>query len=177
MNLRTHDHAPAHLARARGWRREWRALPEGDHAFLTAVPDAGAEIEGVIAPVPGGDWRALDLREAFYDRLDATEVVHHDGPAAAIAIYAVPETRAPRAPGRRTAPILLSYLDVVLQGYLDMFGEAGAARFFDTTEGWETPVLDDRAAPLYPRAQVLPASLRGWIDKALAARGIAPFAA
>jgi hypothetical protein len=27
------------------------------------------------------------------------------------------------------------------------------ARFFDSTHGWHTPVLDDRAAPRYPRHQ------------------------
>ena len=33
-------------------------------------------------------------------------------------------------------PILLSYLDVVVQGYLAEFGEAGVARFFASTDGW-----------------------------------------
>ena len=43
-----------------------------------------------------------------------------------------------------------------------------AAAFFDTTDGWDTPVLDDRAAPLYPRAQTLTRQERGLTDALLA---------
>jgi hypothetical protein len=48
-------------------------------------------------------------------------------------------------------PVLLSYLDVVVQGYLQEFDEAGVAHFFDTTDGWDAPLLDDRTHPHYPR--------------------------
>ena len=52
-------------------------------------------------------------------------------------------------------PILQSYLDVVFQGYLDHFGEDGIASFIATTLDWDRPILNDRDAPLYPRAQNL----------------------
>ena len=72
---------------------------------------------------------------------------------------------------RRAHPILLSYLDVVIQGYLRHFGPDGVARFVATTEGWNAPVLNDRAAPLYPRAQRLTAAETGLVDTILQAQG------
>jgi len=63
---------------------------------------------------------------------------------------------------------LLSYLDVVVQGFVHEFGTAGAKAFFETTDGWDTPVLDDRAAPIYPRAQTLSAEEQALTDRLLA---------
>ncbi len=103
--------------------------------------------------MPNGDWAALDLRETGYDRVTAEAVAHPLDPAPEIAVYAIPA----RADDHSEAPILLSYLDVVVQGFLPEFGEAGVARFFETTDNWALPVADDRAAPLYPRAQALAA--------------------
>jgi hypothetical protein len=65
------------------------------------------------------------------------------------------------------APILMSYLDVVVQGYLREFGQAGAEDFFATTDGWDIPVLDDRAAPRYPRHQALTGDERALVDALL----------
>ena len=70
-------------------------------------------------------------------------------------------------------PILLSYLDTVVQGYLREFGTRGARRFFDTTDGGEMTVLDDRAAPVYPRAQSLRPEETRFVDDALARLGVA----
>jgi len=64
-------------------------------------------------------------------------------------------------------PILLSYVDAVLQGYLREFGEAGAERFCATTEGWNTPVRNDRSNPVYPRAQKLSAAEQAFVDDML----------
>jgi hypothetical protein len=169
VNRATHVYAPAHRARLRGWRRTWRHTALRDGPFLTAIPCPDSEIEGLIAPVPGADWVALDAREAGYDR-------HPVGPGltvetvmgVATQIYAVPE--APMAADG--GPILLSYLDVVLQGYLLEFGHAGVRRFMDTTDGWETPVLDDRAAPRYPRHQRLGATEHAMVDAELDRLGV-----
>ena len=70
-------------------------------------------------------------------------------------------------------PILLSYLDTVVQGFLREFGEAGAARFFETTRGWGAGIQDDRDAPLYPRAQPTTLRERAIVDAALRDLGIA----
>lgn len=40
--------------------------------------------------------------------------------------------------------------------------------FIETTDGWEAPILADRAAPVYPRAQVIEAALLERFDALLA---------
>lgn len=166
VNRATHDFGNPRRARIRGWSRAWRHTDLRPVAFLTAIPDPEAEIEGLIAHVPGGDWAALDAREYAYDRVPVTAAVTHPlaGPVE-IAIYSVPEGRHTRPSS--AYPILLSYLDVVLQGYLREFGPLGVARFFATTAGWDAPVLDDRAEPRYPRHQPLSGEERALVDRHL----------
>ena len=173
VNRRTHDYAPALPARVAGWRRVWRATGHRQLAFLSVVPDADCAIEGLVAEVPGGDWAALDAREFAYARepLAAGAIRHGLAAAARVQIYAVPEDGAARALADH--PILLSYLDVVVQGFAAEFGNEGVARFFATTGGWEAPILDDRAAPRYPRAQRLTEAERALVDGHLAALGAA----
>lgn len=171
VNLATHDFSDAHPAVARGWRRAWRHTELRPVAFLTAVPDASCRIDGMIAHVPGDNWAALDLREHAYARVAAQDSIDHPLPGApSVALYAIPHD----AHGRPDAahPVLLSYLDVVVQGYLRAFGPEGAARFFDTTSGWDAPVMDDRAAPLYPRHQRLETDETGFVDDALKRLGV-----
>ena len=89
-----------------------------------------------------------------------------------VAVYTVPHGKH----GQPTIehPLLLSYIDVVVQGYLREFGEAGVARFFQTTAGWSAPVLDDRARPIYPRHQTLSSDERQLVDDNLGRLGVAP---
>ena len=60
--------------------------------------------------------------------------------------------------------VMVSSVAVVVQGFSAEFGQAGVARFFASTDGWDTPILNDRAAPRYPRAQVLSAHDRRLVD-------------
>lgn len=168
VNRATHIYAPARPARLRGWRRAWLHAAPREVPFLTAIPCPATEIEGLIAPVPGGDWAALDRREAGYARRPAgpgLTVAARPGAAAQIYTVARPGTGG-------GGPILLSYLDVVLQGYLREFGPAGVRRFMDTTDGWETPVLDDRLQPRYPRHQRLGAAETALVEAELARLGV-----
>ena len=171
VNRATHIYAPAYRARLTGWRRAWKHTDGRGAPFLTGVPDADSAIDGIVAHVPGSDWAALDLREEGYARhkIDTGLSVEGDQPVAA-QVYAVP----PQSMVAQTdpAPILLSYLDVVVQGYLREFGEAGAHGFFATTDGWDTPVRDDRAAPLYPRHQALTPAERWFVDARLVDYGV-----
>lgn len=163
VNRKTHDYGNAHPARARGWRRVWRHTALRPVAFLTVVPAPGTEIDGLIAPVPNGDWRALDAREHAYDRVMLEELPDHPldfHPE--VAIYSIPEGK--HGHPTMAHPVLLSYLDVVVQGYLSEFGEDGVARFFDTTDGWDAPILDDRSHPHYPRHQTLTAPETALVD-------------
>ncbi len=176
VNRDTHAFGVAAPARLRGWRRVWRHTRLRPVAYLTAVPDPAGEIDGLIAAVSGADWAALDMRERAYSRLSAHHQISHDLPHAPdIAIYTIPEGRH-GTPGA-ACPVLLSYIDVVVQGYLREFGEAGVRRFFDTTDGWDAPVLDDRARPRYPRHRQLSGDERALVDDHLAAVGVRPFRA
>lgn len=174
VNRATHRFGEASPARARGWRRAWRSTALRPVSFLTAIPDADCEIDGLIAHVPNDDWAALDAREHAYARVGAAHQISHSlgNTASSIAIYAIKE--GDHFDPSLENPILLSYLDVVIQGYLREFGEAGAARFFATTSGWNAPLLNDRAAPLYPRAQKLSGEELAFVDKSLARLGVSP---
>ncbi|WP_281966717.1 gamma-glutamylcyclotransferase family protein [Roseovarius nanhaiticus] len=169
VNRGTHDFTAAHPARLKGWRRRWRPTNLREVAFLSVVEDTGTIIDGLIAPVPDADWHALDLREGAYDRVPAEHMVEHPLPhRPQIAVYAVPGYGARTAMEERGHHLLLSYIDVVIQGYLREFGPAGAQHFFDTTDGWEVDVIDDRAAPRYPRACTLTQGETDVVDAGLA---------
>ncbi|MFP7671797.1 gamma-glutamylcyclotransferase family protein [Marivita sp. S0852] len=166
VNRNTHRFEPTHPSRITGWRRVWHRAPVRPAAFLSVVPDPDGTIDGVIAPVPDHDWAALDAREYAYDRILVTDHVHHDAHAVRdISIYAIPSGTA--AAPDEAHPILLSYVDAVIQGYLHHYGETGAAQFMQTTEGWDTCVLNDRAAPIYPRAQRLSVEEERFVDDML----------
>lgn len=171
VNRATHDFSDPRPARLAGWCRAWRHTDLRPVAFLTAVPAPGAEIDGMIAHVPKGDWGALDQREWAYDRIPATSAVTHSIKyPVEIAVYAVPEGRQ-KTPSDRY-PILLSYLDVVVQGYLREFGQSGADRFFATTLGWESPIMNDRAEPRYPRHQQLKPEETAFVDDRMQQLGV-----
>jgi hypothetical protein len=101
-------------------------------AATRGVPDSrpvkDVEIDGLILGVPGADWRTLDDREAAYDRVMTVEVVRALDWRPEVSIYTIPDGR--HGAPDRTHPVLLSYVDVVVQGYLREFGEEGVARFF-----------------------------------------------
>ncbi|UWQ82872.1 gamma-glutamylcyclotransferase family protein [Leisingera caerulea] len=170
VNTATHGYGGTQPARLRGWRRAWVHTDLREVAFLSAVPCAASTIGGLIAEVPGADWAALDEREFAYERLPASDRVQHglEG-APEISVYAVAADKQNGVTEQH--PILLSYLDVVLQGYLQVFGEAGVQDFIATTDGWDAPLLDDRAAPRYPRHQRLSRAERALFDDLIDSTG------
>ncbi|EAR49573.1 hypothetical protein OG2516_13836 [Oceanicola granulosus HTCC2516] len=177
VNLATHSYPGARPARLSGWRRVWRHSTLRPVAFLSVERHAGSEIEGVVAEVPDGDWAALDERERAYVRRDVTDEVTHAGPRAETAVYEVHEGHL--APPDTAHPVLLSYVETVMLGYLHIYGEAGIHRFAASTEGWHAPIMDDRDLPLYPRHQRPSEEERRFIDATIAALGctlIAPSA-
>ena len=107
-----------------------------------------------MAEVPNGDWLALDEREYAYERVPASSHVDHPYELPhEVSIYAIPNGK--HHMPTKEHPILLSYLGTVIQGYLNEFGKDGVRSFFETTTGWDAPILDDRANPIYPRTQLL----------------------
>ncbi|MFD2740504.1 gamma-glutamylcyclotransferase family protein [Sulfitobacter aestuarii] len=162
VNENTHAYPDTRPARLRGWRRAWVRTDARDIVFLTAVSDPASTIDGLIAAVPGADWAALDAREYGYARHASGDAVLHDIlPAPEIAHYAIPPD-SNRPSGEQV--ILLSYLDVVVQGFARIYGIDGVTRFFETTDNWHIPILDDRAAPRYPRHQALTDDERALVD-------------
>ena len=154
VNLATHSYSDPMPASLPGWQRVWCTTTARDEAFLSVEPYPTGEIDGLTARVPGADWVALDLRETGYTRVDISVTHPHT------ALYRVQDELEPKAKG----PILLSYLDVVVQGFHTIYGPAGVARFFDTTQGWDAPIRDDRAAPQYPRHQRLAPAETAMVD-------------
>ena len=172
VNRATHAYAEAYPASISGWRRAWRHVEGREVAFLTAVPSPEGQIDGLMARVPDGDWSALDMREHAYARVMATGVAHALGGQPEIHIYHAPDDM--HRPATTMRPVLLSYIDVVVQGFLREFGEDGVQRFFDTTDGWDAPVLNDRGAPRYPRHQCLTDEETALVDRHLALKGVNP---
>ena len=135
VNTRTHDYPETHPATLTGWRRSWRHTKRRPFAYLSVIPDQTNAISGLIARVPDNDWGALDEREVGYARqnLVPDAVVHKRDKPAHVQIY---QTHAEGdLTGRAQFPILLSYIDVVVQGFRDVFGEDGVASFFSSTGG------------------------------------------
>ncbi|WP_420860477.1 gamma-glutamylcyclotransferase [Algirhabdus cladophorae] len=152
VNTRTHSYPDPQNSKIDGWARVWRKTVLRDIAFLSVEPSPASQLWGLSARVPDGNWADLDLRETGYKRLQIT---------ANTAIYIVDETILDPKPRGK---ILLSYLDVVIQGYLDRFGPEGPAHFFETTQGWDHEIIDDRSKPIYPRAQTIDPTLQNSVD-------------
>lgn len=167
VNRGTHSYPGGRPARLAGWRRLWVHVPAFPYGYLSAEPAPGVSIDGLVAEVPGGDWAALDRREASYRR-HAVQADTVPGALAAHVYAAPPDLAVMPGPAH---PVLLSYIDAVVQGFLREWGEEGVERFFATTAGWEAPILNDRAAPRYPRPQRLEPAEAALADEGLARVG------
>lgn len=185
VNRATHrtEIVAARPCRLRGWRRFWRPRPDMPFnpaqatpvSLLTVRRVADSWIDGLLVFDRTENLPAIDAREAHYERrlVQPADIQLLEGRAPEGCDIFVYEARegVPDHDGN-ACPILQSYLDAVLQGFLAEHGEAGLARFVLETDGFETAVLADREAPVYPRAVVLTASERALIDSLLAQRSI-----
>ena len=172
-------------ARLNGWQRVWshRNARAGEldgcsslnvRELDTAGVDLesarlpGRGIDGVIATIDLADLPALDARESGYDRrmvpveqFDLSEPVT----TSAIAVYV--SKRQNTFPADTCFPVLQSYIDCVMAGFLDRFGDEGLLHFLATTEGWHSPVDPDRDRPRYVRALDLPTAQLAYFDSLL----------
>lgn len=167
VNRLTHAYEDCRPAAVHGWQRSWLPSARRDVSFLSAVPAGDGVLQGLIASVPQGNWAALDQREQAYFR---SPIAHGAltcdlSQPPAVQIYQANPDHVDRVVSRK--PILLSYLDVVVQGYLRVFGQEGVESFFATTLGWDTPIRDDRARPVYSRSQTLTHGETALVDKHL----------
>lgn len=164
-------------ARLRGWRRYWRPRPDMPGfpaALLTVRREKNAACDGLLVIDRAENLEAVDRREARYNRMplapdDFETMACELASGCPIFVY---EAQADLPPHPERPLILRSYLDAVLQGVLAEFGEAGVRRFFDETDGFDTAIHDDRAAPVYPRAVRLSENERVLINEMLAAHGV-----
>ncbi len=153
VNTATHDYGQAHVAELNGWRRVWHYTTLRDLAYLSAIPDPESTIKGVVLQAPALDAK-LEEREQAYVRHPVSHAITHSAKTAPdISVFAIPPKV--HRPRHTNSALLLSYIDVVVQGYMREFGETGVQGFFETTHGWGAPILDDRTNPIYPRHQRL----------------------
>ena len=173
VNVSTHIYSDPRAAKIPGWRRIWKTTSDGKSALLSIQPSAPDVLLGLIARVPNGDWCALDERETGYYRQDVTDVMFCDGfKPQACSVYIVSKPAEPKV--EANSPILLTYLDVVLQGFLQIYGEQGPNEFFATTDSWDRPVLDDRSYPQYPRHQALSKNETAMVNDLMKDYGLHP---
>ncbi|AKI00251.1 hypothetical protein IMCC20628_01535 [Hoeflea sp. IMCC20628] len=166
-------------ARLKGWRRTWRPRPVMEHdslaipvpgtaltpSMLTAERAPESFIDGLLVIDFAANLPDIDAREFRYHRRDIalTDLEFISSGSASVSARApapdfnlhVYEARPehPRAEGH--SPILRSYLDAVMQGFLREFGAEGVHRFVAETDDFHTEIHEDRHAPLYPRAVTL----------------------
>lgn len=183
VNTRTlGPQAVAEAGTLSGWRREWRAWwrPEGAENLpkictLTVRRAADTAIRGVMVSEPAERLAELDARERRYRRIDGIGPSFRrdsDGTAGAASAFLYEADSEIRRPGTDEHPILQSYVDCVLAGFYAFWGEEGVRHFIETTDGWDAPMLADRSAPRYPRAQALDADLLALFDEQLAGTGL-----
>ncbi len=153
------DHVPARL---KGWRRHWQArssAPEhiigsrDDLLLLSIHEDPQCLIKGAIVIDHAANLPEVDERESGYNRilLDQSVLDRPDDVEMPENIYVYVADTSEKANDGQGA-LLQSYLDAVLKGYCDIFGEDGVKSFIETTIGFDRPIIADRQAPLYPRS-------------------------
>ena len=170
VNTSSHNFDDVSNARLVGWRRVWQRTNLRNFSFLSVHKSDDFSIDGVIASVPDGHWSRLDEREAGYDRIIGSTMVEHTSPRAdTISFYQIPDHNLDSV---KKCPILLSYLDVVLMGFLQRFGEQGFSNFFETTDQWDCGIFYDRNNPRYPRAQEYENDFYSCVDNAITDREI-----
>ena len=181
QTLRT-DYLACVPARLRGWRRHWQSrgtdvqLASGQQVALLSVHRHDEfEIDGMLILERIENLAVLDKREERYERvrIGRDDLVL---PSAEIGIDLPDDLYVyvgrPQPQESEPSMLLQSYLDAVLVGFLNEFGEAGLDRFFATTVGFDRPLIVDRDAPRYPRAVKIAPEIAVEFDRRLAGAGV-----
>lgn len=160
------------LVTLKGWVRQWKQCietPFGQVCSLTIAPKPGSDIDGVLVCEPLDKLAALDAREIGYSRYALTpqDFSCEKPDSLPDSTYVYQSLPACYRPACNDYPILQSYVDCVVQGFIACYGIAGAQRFIHSTEGWDGPILNDRHAPHYPRAVTLTIEQLALIDDLL----------
>jgi cation transport protein ChaC len=166
--------ASIELVILKGWVRQWRQivpLKQAKICALTISPDSNTSIEGILLKVDKETELSLNKREIGYDKtiLNGIDLINQCANVQLNNDDAITYTSSTstKAWASKEAPILLSYIDVVAKGYYDVFGKQGVIEFFNTTQGWHLPILNDRKKPIYPRATTHDKKFLDFIDQQL----------
>ncbi len=156
--------------RIAGYARAWN-MPSGPGTYLGVRSAKTGGCNGLLCAVSDQELLRFDVRERGYRRESVSRsalemLVPETLDSFPIWTYVIDTPRKPTI----MAPILQSYVDVVLDGCL-VLGEDFAREFLRTTSGWEHPWQNDRSEPRYLRADAnLPSLDR--IDELLAEAGL-----
>lgn len=131
--------------------------------------DAG--IDGVVVLLPLEALAVLDAREEGYERL-TLPASHFDLPAGLVVdeIHVYRSLAENRVSATGEHPILQSYVDCCMAGFLKVYGEGGLDNFLHATRGWDGEIENDRQQPRYPRAVEVPGALLARFDRLVTAR-------
>ena len=141
-------------ARVKGIQRAWNLVaPAFKLTGVGATHKPNSYTNGVIIYVPESELPKFDEREIKYgykripvDQNDITMLIDGAVPNDNIWVYVTDNPGKPT----ETEPIAQSYVDVIMSGCLDI-GEEFARELVSTTEGWNSPWVNDRNQPRYPR--------------------------
>ena len=145
------DIFPASL---KGYSRHWQARSktfENHVSLLSIHPDETCCIKGMVVLDLLENLPLVDEREAGYSRhkLEQTQLEVCTGIDLPkdLYVYIANEVEGATDDGA----LLQSYLDAVMQGFRNEYGNEGVSHFVDTTKGFQRKIHLDRDAPLYPR--------------------------
>tara|TARA_B110000503_G_scaffold40448_1_gene66438 strand:+ start:12521 stop:13117 length:597 start_codon:yes stop_codon:yes gene_type:complete len=140
--------------RVQGLERTWVGWKGINMRAVAARPMIGACCNGVLFEVPQSELEKFDDRETHYIRtqLDLSQVGYLPGIQALesnsqVWVYIYNHQNQ----GLQSAPIVQSYLDVILLGCQEI-APTFAQEFIENTLNWDF-WHDDRHQPVYPRAQ------------------------
>jgi hypothetical protein len=137
-----------------GFERHWAVVdPDMDMSTVAIQKSENAACNGILVAVAEDQIALFDEREIGYQRSQVlpeqlTAYLDEPLPEGTYWVYHTEEIKHPE----EACPIVLSYVDVILSGCLE-HGDAFALDFLALTKGWQSPLINDRPAPRYPRAQ------------------------
>ena len=162
-------------ARLKGWRRHWQNYEDQSGktmSLLSIHRDESSIIDGMIVIDLLENLPAVDEREAGYQRHNLTkrdlELLEPVNLPDNIFVYVADESKGTSEDN----PLHQSYLDAVLQGFRNEYGDEGVHRFMDTTIGFRRRLIQDRDFPNYPRSVTLIESEMKLFDEALKNAGV-----
>ena len=148
VNHSTHNFKPYFKDTLSGWTRTWRATNDNLYSYLSIIPDKKTKSDGLLVQISKNERNLLDEREKGYTKITTSDLILNKQ-IIRPKLYLISENRHQKSNSKQI--ILLSYIDCVIKGFLDHYGQPGVDKFFETTTNWEGVIKNDRLSPLYPR--------------------------